>query len=128
MWAKVNSGERCGPWASCYLMYDSLVLFVVCLFVHILTSNFSAIWWLLPLPAANLDLCLARTDFSSEDFFYMPHLLQHETSVYTVSSERLTPTSHSGIRTRNIRIIRSLYHRSNHCAGGGQLLSVVIHE
>jgi hypothetical protein len=43
----------------------------------------------------------------------MLHLLRHGASVYSVSSKGPTPTSHSGIRTRNIRIIRSLCVRSN---------------
>jgi hypothetical protein len=37
-------------------------------------------------------------------------------SVYTVSSVGLAPTSRSGIRTGDARIIRSLRLRSNHCA------------
>jgi hypothetical protein len=44
-----------------------------------------------PLPgdrAANLDLCLALMVFSSEGPFYVPHLLQHGTSVFKVISER----------------------------------------
>jgi hypothetical protein len=39
------------------------------------------------------------------------HLLQQGTSVYTVSSERPVPTTHSGIRTCDARIIRSLHRR-----------------
>jgi hypothetical protein len=46
----------------------------------------------------------------------VPHLLRHGTSVYTVSSEGPALTSHSGIRTGDARIIRSLRLRSNHCA------------
>jgi hypothetical protein len=38
--------------------------------------------------AANLDLCLALTAFSSEGSF-TPHLVRHETSVFKVISERL---------------------------------------
>jgi hypothetical protein len=38
--------------------------------------------------AANLDLCLAFMAFSSEGFFYVPHLLRHGTSVFKVISER----------------------------------------
>jgi hypothetical protein len=51
--------------------------------------------------AANLDLHLALIAFSSERcvFFYAPRLLRHRYSVYTVSSERPAPMSHSGIRT-----------------------------
>jgi hypothetical protein len=66
--------------------------------------------------AANLDLCLALMAFSSEGPFPCQHLLRHGTSVYTVSSEGPAPTSHSGIRTGDARIIRSLRLRSDHCA------------
>jgi hypothetical protein len=58
--------------------------------------------------AANLDLRLALMAFSSEGSFYVPHLLRHGTLVYTVSSKRPASTSHSGIRTRDARIIKSL--------------------
>jgi hypothetical protein len=37
-------------------------------------------------------------------------------SVYTVSSEGPASTSHSGIRTGDARVTRSLHLRSNHCA------------
>jgi hypothetical protein len=46
--------------------------------------------------------------FTSEGCFSCQHLLRLRTSVYTVSSEGQAPMSHSGIRTRNSRIIRSL--------------------
>jgi hypothetical protein len=49
-------------------------------------------------------------------FFIVPHLLQHGTSLYTVSSERPEPTSHSGIWTCDARITRFLRLRSNDCA------------
>jgi hypothetical protein len=39
--------------------------------------------------AANLDLCLALTAFSSEGF-YVPHLLPHGASVFKVISERFS--------------------------------------
>jgi hypothetical protein len=42
--------------------------------------------------------------------------MRHGTSAYTVSPEGPAPTSHSGIRTGDARIIRSLFLRSNHCA------------
>jgi hypothetical protein len=51
--------------------------------------------------------------YSLWEFFYVPHLLQHGTSVYAVSS---APTSHSGIQTHYIRTIRSLCYCSIHCA------------
>jgi hypothetical protein len=41
--------------------------------------------------------------------------MQHGTSVYTISSEGLAPASHSGIQTHDVRFIRSLHCRSNHC-------------
>jgi hypothetical protein len=45
----------------------------------------------------------------------VPYLLRHGTSVYAVSSAGPAPTPHSGILTRDARIIRSLHSRSNHC-------------
>jgi hypothetical protein len=58
--------------------------------------------------AANLGLWSALRAFEQGGIFIVPHLLRHGTSVYTVSSERPAPTSHSGIRTPDARIIRSL--------------------
>jgi hypothetical protein len=63
--------------------------------------------------AANLDLCWALVAFSSEDSFTCH---TYWVSVYTVSSEWPLPTSHCGIRTRNVRIIRPLPRRFNRCA------------
>jgi hypothetical protein len=66
------------------------ILFV-CLFVYSHASNFSAIWWLSPLPVTGpqiLGLCSALRVFKQGGIFIVPHLLQHGTSVYTVSSER----------------------------------------
>jgi hypothetical protein len=58
--------------------------------------------------AANLDLCLALRAFEQGGVFIVPHPLRHGASVYTVSSERPAPTSHSGIRTPDARTIRAL--------------------
>jgi hypothetical protein len=75
--------------------------------------------------AANLGLCSALGAFEQGGIFIVPHLLRHGTSVYTVSSERPVPTSHSGIRTPDAMIIRSLHptlneflnlHIENRCA------------
>jgi hypothetical protein len=45
--------------------------------------------------AANLSLCSALRAFEQGGIIIVPHLLRHGTSVYTVSSERPAPTSHS---------------------------------
>jgi hypothetical protein len=58
--------------------------------------------------AANLGLCSALRAFEQGGIFIVPHLLRHGASVCTVLSERPAPTSHSGIRTPDARIIRSL--------------------
>jgi hypothetical protein len=64
----------------------------ICLFVYSCTRNFSAIWRLSPLPVTGLQiLAYARRSWP---FFIVPHLLRHGTSVYPVSSEIPTPTSH----------------------------------
>jgi hypothetical protein len=55
---------------------------------------------------ANINLCL--TFMVSKSSFYVPHLLQHDTSVYTV-------LSHSGIWTLDVKIC-SLRRHSNYCA------------
>ena len=55
--------------------------------------------------AANFGLCSALRAFEQGGIFIVPHQLRHGTSVYTVSSERPAPTSHSGVRTLNSRII-----------------------
>jgi hypothetical protein len=81
------------------------------LFVYSRTSNCSAIWRAVTITgdrAAKLDLCLALTAFSSKDSFATP--------TATWDSEGQGPMSHSGIRTRNVRIIRYLRHCSNQCA------------
>jgi hypothetical protein len=54
--------------------------------------------------AANLDICSALVAFSSEGSFTC-HIYCDTASVYTVSSEGLAPTSHSGIPTRDVRTI-----------------------
>jgi hypothetical protein len=59
--------------------------------------------------AKNIGLCPALRAFQQGRILMVPHLLRHRTSVYTVSFERLQPTSHSGIRTPDARIIRSLH-------------------
>jgi hypothetical protein len=71
------------------------------------TSNFSAIRRLSPLPVTGLQI-LAYA-FEQGGIFIVPHLLRHGTSVYTISSERPAPMSHSGIRTPDVRIIRSFH-------------------
>jgi hypothetical protein len=52
---------------------------------------------------ANLGLCSALRAFEQGGIFIMPHLLRHGTSVYTVSSEKPAPTSHSGVRTPQLK-------------------------
>jgi hypothetical protein len=42
---------------------------------------------------------LSTHGFRQWGFLFVPHLLRHWTSVYTVSPEGPAPTSHSGIRT-----------------------------
>jgi hypothetical protein len=78
-----------------------------CLFVNSHTSNFSAILRLSPF-AANVGM--------QWGFIYVPKLLRHGTTVYTVSSKGPVPTSHSGIQTCDVRIFKSLRRRSNHSA------------
>jgi hypothetical protein len=60
--------------------------------------------------------CLAFMAFSSAGSFSCQHLQRHGISVYTVSSEGPASMFHSGIRTGESRITRSLRLRSNHCA------------
>jgi hypothetical protein len=49
---------------------------------------------------------LSTRGFQQWGFFYVPHLLQkHCTSVYKVSLEGPAPTSHSGTRTHDAKII-----------------------
>jgi hypothetical protein len=56
--------------------------------------------------AVNLDLCLVLSPFNSESSFTC-HTCCDTTSAFSVSSEGSAPTSHSGIRTRDARIIRA---------------------
>jgi hypothetical protein len=59
-------------------------------------------------------LVLSTHDFLQWEFFFVPHLLWHRTSIYEVSSEGLAPPFHSGIRTGDARITRSLCLHSHH--------------
>jgi hypothetical protein len=54
----------------------------------------------------------------------VPHLLLYDTSVYMVS-EGLSPTFHSGIRTCDVRIIRSLLCRSFYCATRATVINMM---
>jgi hypothetical protein len=47
--------------------------------------------------------------FKQLGFFFVPYLLRHGTSVYTVSSEGPAPKSYSRIRTGDARTTRSLF-------------------
>jgi hypothetical protein len=69
----------------------------VCLLVYSRRNNFSAVRQLPHMLVLN-----------TYRLFYVSHLLRHGTSIYTVSSEGSVPTYHSGIRTPDARIIRSL--------------------
>jgi hypothetical protein len=66
--------------------------------------------------AANLGLCSALRAFKQGGIFTMPHLLRHGASVYTVSSERPAPTSHSGIKPPTQGSSDHCARSSNHCA------------
>jgi hypothetical protein len=68
------------------------------LFVYSHTRNFSAIWWLSSLPVTGLQIYAYARRSEQGGIFIVLHQLRHGTSVYTVSSERLAPTSQSGIR------------------------------
>jgi hypothetical protein len=79
-------------------------LFVVCLFI--------ATWAIFQLSGGchhcRWQGCKSRPMFDVQGLggiFVVPHLLRHGTSVYTVSSKRPAPTSHSGIRTPDARIL-----------------------
>jgi hypothetical protein len=83
----------------------------VCMFVYSHTSNISAYLVAVTIAGdkvANFCLCLAFRAFEQGGIFIVPYLLQHETSVYTISSKRPAPTPHSAIQTPDARIIRSL--------------------
>jgi hypothetical protein len=84
-------------------------MFNVCLSLH---EQFFSYLEAVTIPgdrAANLGLCSALRAFEQGGVFIVRRLLRHGASVYTVSSERPAPTSHSGIRTLDARIIRSLH-------------------
>jgi hypothetical protein len=66
--------------------------------------------------AANLGLCSALRAFKKGGIFIVSHLLRHGTSVYTFSSERPAPMSHSGIRTPTQGSSDLCARCSNHCA------------
>jgi hypothetical protein len=85
-----------------------------CLFVYSHLNYFSAIWRLSTLPMTRAST-LMSSFHGYKRGFYMTRLLRHGTSVYLVSSEGPDPTSCSGIRTCDARIIGSLRRRSNRC-------------
>jgi hypothetical protein len=64
--------------------------------------------------AANLDLCLALMAFSSNGSFHATPAATPDLGLYGLISEGPAPTSHSGIRTSDARITRSLHLRFNH--------------
>jgi hypothetical protein len=106
--AKMSSAYAIQVWDrrnTSVVFYGSLF----CLFVYSRLGYFSAIQRLSPLLVTGLQI-------SNQWLFFVPHLLRHGTSVYTVSFEGPAPMSHSGIRTGDARITRSLRLRSNHCA------------
>jgi hypothetical protein len=79
-----------GPFFPCWELWIQSKNTIVCSFVYSHTSNFSAIWWLSPLPVTGLQilgLCSALGAFKQGGIFIVSHLLRHGTSVYTVSSE-----------------------------------------
>jgi hypothetical protein len=93
------------------LAFDLFVcLFIAAWAMFQLSGECHHCWW---------QGCKFRPMLSTHGFkqwgFFVPHLLRHRTSVYTVSSEGTAPTSHSGIRTGDAKINRSLCLRSNHC-------------
>jgi hypothetical protein len=115
-----------------YLRPNSKLFVLFCLIIYSHTSNFFN--YLAPVTitgkgAANLDLFLALMTYSSESPFtchtccdtgsrYIrshPRDRYPHPSVYTVSSEGPASASHSGIQTCDVRIIRSLRLRYNHC-------------
>jgi hypothetical protein len=95
-----------------YLFKTFSLTYFVCLFVYSRPSNFFSHQAAVTITgdrAANFGLCSALKAFEQGGILILPHLLRHGTSVYTVSSERPPPTSHSGIRTPNSRIISLTY-------------------
>jgi hypothetical protein len=95
-----------------------LILPNVCLFIYSRLSNFQLFvscrhyrWH----GCTFKPIMLSNHGFWLWGFFYVPHLLRHGISVYTVSSEKPAPMSHSRIRTRDVRVIRSLRRRTNRC-------------
>jgi hypothetical protein len=95
------------------LQYTCLLLF----FVYNRLSNLSVILWLSPSMVIGLQMSVYAEHLlhlSVRSLLRVPHLLWHGTSVHTVFSEGPDPTSHVWIRTRNVRIIRSLHRRANH--------------
>jgi hypothetical protein len=103
-------------------IYSQILIFpckCFCLIVYNSMSNFSAIWRLLLVmwQAANLDLCLALMDFSSEGSFTC-HTCFDTGPQFMRSNLKERHHFHGGIWTRTIRIIRFWRRRSNHCAMG----------
>jgi hypothetical protein len=87
-----------------HTQWISLFYNVDCLFVCLFIATRAIFSYLVAViiagdEAANLGLCSALRAFEQVGVFIVPHLLRLGTSVYTFSSERPAPTSHSGIRT-----------------------------
>jgi hypothetical protein len=75
----------------------------VCLFIYLFIPqeqffSYLAAVTITGVRAANSGLYSALGSFEQGGIFIVPHLLRHGASVYTASSERTAPTSHSGIR------------------------------
>jgi hypothetical protein len=79
----------------CFCLF---VLFIAAWAIFQLSGGCHHYRWL-----GNLGLCSALRAFKQGGIFIVPHLLRHGTSVYTVSSERPAPTSHSGVRTPQLK-------------------------
>jgi hypothetical protein len=102
-------------WQLCPFYLDIIKHYNLLFVVYSRLSNFfsyPAVFTITGDRVTNLHLCLALAAFSSEGSFSCQHLLRLGTSVYKVSSEGPAPMSHSGIRTRDSRIIKSLHLRT----------------
>ena len=84
-----------------------IIMKVDCILFNVPLENFSLIWRRHHLHVESYKFCPilgTQCHWTGRDLFLCQHLLRHRTSVYMVSSEGPVSTSHSEIRTRDVRI------------------------
>jgi hypothetical protein len=98
----------------------SCVFWHVCLIVYNCRGSFSVVWQLSP---SQVTLgCKFRAILNTCGFYWAVRVLlcatptvARDISLYGLISQRQASSSHCGIQTCNLRIIRTLHRHSNHC-------------